>query len=448
MTRIIATLRHLSPMLLAASLVAEDQPATLQKQLDELRRSQEVLATQIAELQLEAGDPKPALVPRLVDLALVTTVVVGGSSVDDDELSSLQAGGHDPQGRGFSVPNVELIFSGALQPWIVAEVRIVTFISSEGETEIELEEAFVRSLSLPAGLELTAGQFFTPFGRINPTHPHAWTWLDQPVINSRVFGGDGMRGQGVTMALALPVAWVSRLSATVQNARGETMASFVGEEGETVGGRPLGDHAVEGIDDLVTTLGWRAGVDLSPALALRVGADLAFGPNAAGVDTRTTIYGGHVALRWCDDPHGQLRRGDVQVLAEVIARDYEVEAYTDDPDGIPSNGDEIDYVSDTLGDLGVVAQLEVGLADHWSAGLRYEQATGNGESVGGRDADARRDDRWRLSPLITWRPLEALRLRLRLQYNLDHADHLEDDYAHTVWLGLDVVLGRHTHAEF
>lgn len=63
-----------------------------------------MLATQIADLQLEAGDPKPALVPRLLDLALVTTVMAGGSSVDDDDLAGLQAGGHDPQGRGFSVP--------------------------------------------------------------------------------------------------------------------------------------------------------------------------------------------------------------------------------------------------------------------------------------------------------------------------------------------------------
>lgn len=439
------TLRHLSLLLLAGGLIAEDQQ-TVQKQLDELRRAQEVLATQIAGLQLEAGDPKPSPALRLVDLAFVTTVVAGGSSIDDEALAGLQAGGHDPQGRGFSVPNIELIFSGALQPWLTAEVRIVTFISSEGETELELEEAFVRSLSLPAGLELTAGQFFTPFGRINPSHPHTWAWLDQPVINTRVFGGDGMRGQGATVALALPVAWASRLSATVQNAHGETMASFVGEEGETVAGRPLGDHEVQAFDDLVTTLGWRAGADLKPGLAVRIGADVALGPNATGEDTRTTIYGGHVALRWCDDPHGLLRRGDVQLLAEVIARDYEVDAYTDDPNGIPSSGDETDYASDTLSDLGVVAQLEVGLADQWSAGLRYEQATGDGESVGGRESDPSRDDRWRLSPLITWRPMEAI--RLRLQYNLDHADHLEDDHAHTVWLGLDVVLGRHSHPAF
>ncbi|MBA3700724.1 MAG: TonB-dependent receptor [Planctomycetes bacterium] len=441
-----AAFRHLTLWLVAAGLAAEEQVPAVQKQLEELRRTQELLAAQVADLQLEAGDPRPTTAARLVELAFVTTVVAGGSSVDDDALAGLQAGGHDPQGRGFSVPNIELIIGGALQPWVTAEVRIVTFISSEGETELELEEAFIRSLSLPVGLELTAGQFFTPFGRINAIHPHAWAWLDQPVINSRVFGGDGMRGQGATLALDLPVAWASRLSATVQNARGETMASFVGEEGETVGGRPLGEHEVHSFSDLVTTLGWRAGVDLAPGLAVRIGGDVAFGPNAAGDDTRTAVYGGHLALRWGDDPHGLLRRGDVQVLGEVIAREYAVDAYIDDPDGIPNSNDETAYAASTLADLGVMVQVEVGLADQWSAGLRYEQATGNGDSVGGRAADPLRDDRWRISPLITWRPHEAL--RLRLQYNLDHAEHLEDDYAHTVWLGLDVVLGRHGHPAF
>ena len=38
-------------------------------------------------------------------------------------------------------------------------------------------------------------------------------------------------------------------------------------------------------------------------------------------------------------------------------------------------------------------------------------------------------------------------VRLRLQYNLDDAEYL-DERAHTVWLGLDVVLGRHSHPEF
>lgn len=430
-----SALRHLAPttlLLLPGLLAAEDRPADLQRQLDELRRTQETLAAQIAELQLEAGDPRPVARAPLVDLAFVTTVVAGTSSVGDDEIAGLQGGGHDPYGRGFSVPNVELILAGSPVSWLTAEVRIVTFIDHEGETGIELEEAFARTRDLPYGIELTAGQFFTPIGRFNAVHPHAWSWLDQPVIGSRVFGGDGMRGQGATLAVDVPAAY-SRFQVTTQNARGETMASFAGEEG--IAGYPVDEHEVHALSDLVYVLGWRGNLTLASDAALRLGADAAFGPNTTGSDNRTDVYGGHVALKVGGDAHG-LGRGGVLASIEVLARSYEVDEYVDG----------ITYPADTLDDWGVVAQIEVGLAPQWTAGLRYEQATGSGESVGGREADPLRDDRWRVSPLITWKPVEAV--RLRLQYNLDHADHLEDDHAHTVWLGLDVLLGRHPHHGF
>lgn len=425
-------LRPALPLLAGVCLVsAEDAPPPLQQQLDALRRMQETLATQVAELQLEAGDPRP-VTPRLpVDIGVVTTAVVGTSTASDEELAGLQGGGHDPHGRGFSVPNVELILAGDPVSWLHAEVRIVTFIDHEGETGLELEEAYVRTRDIPGGIEVTAGQYFTPFGLFNTEHPHTWAWLDQPVVGSRIFGADGMRGQGATLALDVPAAW-SRVQATVQNARGETMASFASEDG--IAGYPVGEHEVHAFDDLVTVLGWRGRVALSPTAVLRLGADAAFGPNTAGSDTHTAIYGGHVALRIANDTYG-LGRGGILASVEVIGRDYEVDEYVDG----------ITYPADTLHDLGVVAQVEVGLASEWTAGLRYEQALGHGESVGGREADPLRDDRWRLSPLMTWRPVEAV--RLRLQYNLDDADHL-DERAHTVWLGIDVVFGSHSHTEF
>jgi hypothetical protein len=37
--------------------------------------------------------------------------------------------------------------------------------------------------------------------------------------------------------------------------------------------------------------------------------------------------------------------------------------------------------------------------------------------------------------------------RLRLQYNIDDADHL-DEVAHSVWLGLEVLIGAHPAHSF
>ena len=89
--------------------------------------------------------------------------------------------------------------------------------------------------------------------------------------------------------------------------------------------------------------------------------------------------------------------------------------------------------------------IELGLGEHWLVGLRGEYATAGGDSVEhegmiDHDDDAMRDTRIRISPLVAWKPSEFS--RLRLQYDYDKAEHLEDD-AHSVWLGLDVLIGAH-----
>ena len=39
---------------------------------------------------------------------------------------------------------------------------------------VDVEEAYLTTLSLPAGLQVRAGKLFSPFGRLNQQHPHVW----------------------------------------------------------------------------------------------------------------------------------------------------------------------------------------------------------------------------------------------------------------------------------
>jgi hypothetical protein len=421
------------------AMAAEGDHADIQAQLDELRRANAQLDQRLDQLS-HLGGGQAAGHLRLIDLSLDANVIAGTSTAEDGAIAELQGGGHDPQRRGFTVSNVELSFSGAVDPYLTAEAHLVTLIDAAGETGVELEEAFARTQALPAGLELKAGQFFTEFGRLNSTHPHAWTWIDQPVISSRIFGGDGMRGQGARLSWSLPTPWWSELLATAQNARGETMASFVSAPGEAVGGRLLGAHGTRNLGDVVYSARWNNAIDCSDDLTCRVGASLATGPNASGRDTRTTIYGAHLAFRW--HPAGGERGWPfVTWETEVIGRDYQAGVFTDDPDGVPGNGDETTYSAGTLHDWGGFSQLMVGFHPGWAVGLRGDFATGSGDSVGGRRADPTRDDRYRISPLLMWQPSEFS--RLRLQYDYDHAQHLDRDGEHSVWLGLEVLIGTH-----
>ena len=98
-------------------------------------------------------------------------------------LHDIEVGDHDPQQRGFNARNTELAFDGAVDPYFEGFANIVFLLDNDNQTEVELEEAFMQTTSLPYNLQLKGGQFFAAFGRLNPTHPHTWDFADTPLVN-------------------------------------------------------------------------------------------------------------------------------------------------------------------------------------------------------------------------------------------------------------------------
>jgi hypothetical protein len=381
---------------------------------------------------------------RLIDISLDALFVAGASTERDASIRNLQGGDHDPRRRGFTVQNVELSLTGAVDPYFNGEAHIIYLIDPEiGETRVELEEAFLTTQALPLGLQLKGGFYFTEFGIINQTHPHAWDWLDQPVINTRLFGPDGLRQAGARLGWLTPLPWYSVLEAGVQNANGETASSFFANEEffeeRPIGGRPFVERDVRNLSDLLYSARWENSWDLTNAVTTKLGVSGLYGPNATGPDGDTWIYGADLKLRWRPANHF---RGWPFVLwqSEAMKRDYKADAFFDDSD--PDN--IIHLPKQTLRDWGFYTQLLYGFTYGWAAGLRYEYASGSGESVlafDGRKNDPFRDDRHRVSPLLVWQPSEFS--RIRLQYNYDRADHLANTDAHSVWLGVEFLYGKH-----
>ena len=360
---------------------------------------------------------------RLVDISLDTLVAVGTSTATDDELRQLEAGAHDPDRRGFTLQQAELSLTGAVDPYLNGEAHIVYVPDG-----VELEEAFFTTQSLPHGLQLRGGYFFTEFGLINPVHPHAWDWLDQPIINSRLFGGDGLRSPGAQLAWLTPLPWFSELHVGVQNANeGETTFSFI--SGESIGGWPPVDRSVHSLEDLLYLARWNHSWSLTDDLTALAGVSGLYGPNSSSSDGDTWIYGADFKVRW--RPADNFRGWPFFLWqSEASKRDYSVDPVA--PGNAPAR---------LLRDYGFYTQFLYGFRYGWGVGLRYEYATGNGESLGGRNSDPFRDDRHRVSPLVVWHPTEYS--RFRLQYNYDNAAHLEDNDAHSVWLGAEILYGAH-----
>src|SRR5437016_7818519 len=149
---------------------------------------------------------------------------LAGSTARD--LNNIERGDHDPQQRGFNARNIELAFDGAVDPYFEGFANIVFKLDNDNNTDVEVEEAFLQTTSLPFNLQLKAGQFFAAFGRINPTHPHTWDFADAPIVHALLLGGDGLRGVGTQVSWIVPVPWYSQLILGVQNGRGGTGYSF------------------------------------------------------------------------------------------------------------------------------------------------------------------------------------------------------------------------------
>ena len=392
-----------------------------------------------------APPPAPGGSLRLLDVSLDLLAAIGSSTERDAVLADLNGGAHDARQRGFSLQQAELALAGAVDPWFEGKALLVAQIApGDGETIVELEEAYLTTTQLPAGLQVKAGTFFTEFGRINPTHPHAWDWLSQPVVHSRVFGGDGMRGPGARLSWLLPCERYTELFLGAQNATGETMTSFVANEEvyaeRGIGGRAFTARETRSLGDLVWTARAATEFALGEATTLGLGASAVFGPNATGNDADTAIYGVDFLLRWWPLSNQQ-GYPFWKVQGEFLQRAFEAAEQIDASEPLQP----VTVPSATLDDYGGYLQVLHGFTEGWAAGVRVEWASGAGDSYGGGGSFARADDpyrtdRWRVSPLLTWHPSEFS--RLRLQYDYDDSDHL-DRAVHSVWLGFEILIGAH-----
>src|SRR5262249_15056571 len=123
--------------------------------------------------------------------------------------------------------------------------------------------------------------------------------------------------------------------------------------------------------------------------------------------------------------------------------------------GAPDPLDPLNIVSlsgRTLHDWGFYSQVLYGFKLNWSAGLRYEYVNGDGDSLNSdfdsisHDQDPFRDERHRVSPILTYYPTEFS--RFRFQYNYDHAAQLPGKDAHSFWLGAEILYGAHPAHKF
>src|SRR6059058_289462 len=352
------------------------------------------------------------------------------------DLHNIEVGDHDPQQRGFNARNTELAFDGAVDPYFEGFANIVFKLDNDNETEVEVEEAFMQTTNLPYNLQLKAGQFFAAFGRLNPVHPHAWEFVDTPLVNGLFLGPDGLRGVGAQTSWTLPLPWYSQLIFASQNGRGSTGFSFrnPGDDGMFFD-RITTDREVRGLQDFVWIPRFENSFNLSETQTVLAGVSGAFGSNETGANSRSQIYGADLLYKW---KSARVEGGFpfVKWQTEFMFRRFE--AGNGANDSFPA--------AETFHDWGLYSQVLWGFKKGWVAGIR-------GDYVHMQDSeftdDLDRQSRSRISANLTWYPTEFS--KLRLQYNHDFLEQnffLSEREVDSLFLQFEFILGSHGAHKF
>jgi len=307
---------------------------------------------------------------------------------------------------GFSLAETELVMEANVDNQFRGWATIA-LENEDGETVVAVEEAYVNTLALPAGLALKMGRFFSDIGYQNRIHSHAWEFVDLPLVY-RALLAKQLKDDGVQLR------WVAPTDLFVE----------LGVEALRGAGFPAGGDKRDGVNswtgfvhfggDIGTGGAWRLGLS-----HLRADAD----GRATGEDDspETFTFTGDSALNIVDlvykwAPDGNPARRNFVFNAEYFHRDEDGTVDFDDGTGPVSS----DYDGTQQG---FYLQGVYQFMPRWRLGARYDRLKGDntlGNNPGG-EFDTLADDAaaTRVSAMLDYSNSEFS--RIRLQYNRDES---------------------------
>jgi hypothetical protein len=188
----------------------------------EARLASAEAALQTAAAAPASAAPEPAAAPAAASSASAfnpaisailqgRAAAIGGPDGSRDIPGFLLGGEAGVGPEGLSLGETELALSANADDKFFGLVT-VSLAADDGETEVELEEAYLQTLALPAGFTLRAGQFFSGIGYQNGKHSHAWDFVDPPLVYEALLGGQ-LRDAGAQLSWVAPTDTYLQLGA-------------------------------------------------------------------------------------------------------------------------------------------------------------------------------------------------------------------------------------------
>lgn len=312
---------------------------------------------------------------------------------------------------GFSLGETELVIESNIDDQWHGWAAVA--LAPEGE--ISIEEAYVNTLALPAGLALKLGRFKSELGYLNHVHAHSWDFVDAPLVYRAVLGTQ-LQDDGVQLRWLAPTDLLLEVGSEVFRgsaypAGGDTGNGF----GSVVGYLHLGGDAGEGGS-------WRLGLSQLRARA----ADRETGEDPITLFTgNSRVSGMDLTFKWA--PLGNPTITNFVFNAEYFHRSESGEL-TYDPD---SASPEASSYRGTQ--RGYYAQAVYQFRPRWRAGLRYDRL-GSSNDVGNPAADTSLEtladnsyDPSRGSVMVDFSNSEFSRIRLQYSRDASRPASVTDD---------------------
>lgn len=314
-----------------------------------------------------------------------------------------------PGVQGFSLAESELVMSANVDDYFFSRFTMAL----TAENEVEIEEAFVQTLSLPAGLTFQFGRFYSELGYLNTKHAHQWDFVDQP-LSYRAFLANQYNDDGIQLR------WLAATDLYLELGSEWFSGDSFPAGGAANNGKGSYSFFIKTGDDVGTSNSWLAGASLLQAESENRATD-----GGSTLFTGTTqVLNFDLLWKWAPDgnPYDTYLTALAGIMQSTETGDY----------SFANNYDEVRY--------GTYAQVTFQFKHGWRTALRYDYLNDGDPDANfnGTTVDPAGHKPSRTSIMFDYNHSEYS--RIRLQYNRDLSSPEVD---HQWFLQYTMSLGAH-----
>ncbi len=298
--------------------------------------------------------------------------------------------------RGFSLAESELGIYANVDPSFYGGINFAI----HPDNTVSTEEAFIQTTTLPHGLTLKAGRFYSGIGYLNEQHAHIWDFADAPLAYQSFLGGQ-FNNDGVQVRWLAPTDTFLELGAEAGHG-----ANYPGTGRDKNGAGASALYAHLG-GDVGASHSWRAGLSLlstSPQDRQWDDVDVANTVVTNSFTGNSKLWIADMVWKWA--PNGNPYYTNFKLQGEYLRR-------TEDGSLI--------YAATTPGaysatQSGWYVQGIYQFAPYWRAGARTERLNSGSVDYGVNNASLMRPDYapTRNALMVDYNPSEFSRIRLQL----------------------------------